>query len=126
MASFEFANSWVPTNSIDIPEIGNFCLEGIDEDQGLHYFLHVRTTMGTASIVWYGPIVPDIELLPSGYQAKFERLKFKDKEMFNWINKWLNDRIKKISSARLIEESTFQENFRDLSSYIDAYSNEVY
>ena len=126
MASFDFANAWTPTNSIDIPEIGNFYLEGIDEENGLYYYLMIKTSLGTASIMWFGPIVPDVELLPSGYESKFERMSFNDKKVQNWISKWLNDKEKQITAAYVIDEDKFMKNFRNLEIYMKSYSDEVY
>ena len=80
MSTFEFANEWVPTNSIDIPEIGNFYLEAIDEENLMYYYLMIKSSLGTASVMSYGPVVPDVQLLPDKYQVSFERLSFKEKK----------------------------------------------
>lgn len=126
MPEFEFANEWKPTNSIDIDNIGNFCLEAIDEEDGFYYYLMVKTTLGTSTIISYGPVVPDVELLPDNYNINFQRLQFNDKKMNIWISKWLNDRMKKITGAYIIEEKIFKDNFKDILGYIENYSNEVY
>lgn len=126
MATFDFANELRPTNSIEIPEIGNFCLEAINEDDGLYYYLLVKTSLGTSSIMHYGPVVPDVNLIPSGYSTNFERQKFNDKKINLWISKWLNDKNKKITAAYIIDETKIFDNFRDLSSYMKNYSDEVY
>lgn len=126
MATFDFANAWTPTNSIEIPEIGNFFLEGVDEENGLYYYLMVKTTLGTTSIMSYGPIVPDVALLPTTYQARFERIAFTEKKIKLWINKWLNDKEKNITAAYIIDQDKFVYNFRDLEGYMLNYSDEVY
>ena len=51
MPVFDFANERQPTNSIDIPDIGNFFLETIDEDNMFYYYLMVKTGLGTSSIL---------------------------------------------------------------------------
>lgn len=126
MQTFDFANEWKATNSIDIDDIGNFSLEAINENDGFYYYLMVKTTLGTASIVSYGPIIPDVKLLPSGYNVNFERLNFNDKKMMMWINKWLNDRNKKITAAYIISDDDFKSNYVDIKEYIDNYSDEVF
>lgn len=126
MTTFDFANTWTATNSIDIPEIGNFYLEAIDEKNGLYYYLMIKTSLGTASVMWFGPVVPDVELLPSGYTAKFERMPFNDKKVKNWINKWLNEREKQITAAYVIDEDKFMSSFRNLDVYMKSYCDEVY
>ena len=126
MATFDFANEWTPTNSVEIPDMGNFYLEAIDEENTEYYYLMVKTTLGTASIMWYGPLVPDVTLLPSGYEAKFERMPFNQEKIKGWISKWLNDRTKKITAAYIIDDQKFYQNFRDLQEYMLSYSDEVY
>lgn len=126
MATFEFANEWRPTNSIDIPELGNFFLEAINEEETYYYYLSVRSSLGTSTIVWYGPVVPDVERLPAGYQIEFERFPFGDKKMIAWITKWLNDKVKKITGAYLIDQNKFKENYRDVMKYVTEYNDEVY
>ena len=126
MQTFDFANERKATNSIDIDNIGDFCLEAINEDDNYYFYLMVKTTLGVASVACYGPIVPDVELLPSGYTARFERFDFNDKKMSLWISKWLNDRSKNITAAYIVEEKDFKNNYRDLKDYIDSYSDEVY
>lgn len=126
MATIEFANEWKATNSIDIDELGNFYLEAINEDEGFYYYLMVKSTLGTSSIMWYGPIVPDVQLLPPGYSTHLERMQFNDKKMNLWLNKWINDRMKGITAAYLTDQKTFKESYRDLLTYMDSYSDEVY
>lgn len=123
---FDFANELKATNFIDIDNIGNFALEAINEDDGFYYYLLVKTSLGTATVTHYGPIVPDINRLPDNYSVNFERLKFNDKKMMMWINKWLNDKNRHITAAYIIEENQFKENYKDIKEYIENYGDEVY
>lgn len=126
MATIEFANEFVPQNLIDIPELGNFALEGINEKDGLYYYLLVKTSMGTSSIFSFGPIVPDVELLPENYSFTYQRIPFKDTKMKMIITKWLNDFKRKITTANVISEAEFIDNIKDIKLYINTYGNEVY
>ena len=126
MSTFEFANEWVPTNSIDIPEIGNFYLEAIDEENLMYYYLMIKSSLGTASVMSYGPVVPDVQLLPDKYQVSFERLSFNDKKIAGLISEWLNDKSKGITAAYIIDQNKFFDNYRDLKEYMNSYSDEVY
>ena len=126
MPIFDFAQELKATNSIDIDNIGNFYLEAINEDDGFCYYLSVKTTLGTSSILYYGPVVPDLDILPDNYSVIFQRLPFNDKKMFFWVNKWLNDHSRKITTATLIDENEFFTEYKDLKSYMEKYSDEVY
>ena len=123
---FDFANELKATNFIDIDNIGNFALEAVNEDDGFYYYLLVKTSLGTATIAYYGPIIPDLDKLPDHYSVNFERLLFNDKKMFMWINKWLNDKVKHITAAYIIDEDQFKANYKDVKEYIENYGDEVY
>lgn len=126
MTSIEFDNEFVPQNIIDIPELGNFALEGINEKDGLYYYLLVKTSLGTSSIFTFGPIIPDVDLLPENYSFNYQRIPFKDTKMKMFVSKWLNDFKRKISIANIISEEDFISNIKDLKLYINTYSDEVY
>lgn len=122
----KFANEWMPTSSIDIPDLGQFYLEAIDGKNQLYYYLMVKTTMGTCSIMSYGPIVPDVKLLPNGYSSWFQRREFSQKQLTTLIDRWLNDKYKNIAEAKLITEDEFYKNYVDVGNYMQLYSDEVY
>ena len=61
MLRVQFNNQYVPQNTLEIESVGNVCIEGIDMDDGLYYYLLIKTLMGTSSIFQYGPVVPDMK-----------------------------------------------------------------
>lgn len=126
MPLIEFANKYVPQNTIDIPELGNFALEAINEDDGFYYYLLIKTKLGTSSVVSFGPIIPDIKLLPDNYVASYQKIQFKDVKMKIFVDKWLNDTKKKITTASVITEDELLNNYRDIKTYIESYSEELY
>lgn len=123
---FDFANELKATNFIDIDNIGNFALEAINEDDGFYYYLLTKTTLGTSTIIHYGPVIPDINRLPDNYSINFERVKFNDKKIVMWINKWLNDKFRHITSAYIIDENQFKDNYKDVKEYIENYGDDIY
>lgn len=118
MSSFDFDKVWSANNFVDIEDIGNFYLEGINEKDGLYYYLMMKTELGTTSIMSYGPIVPDVQLIPDGYTCSLNKIQFNEKKIKLWISKWLNDRQKKITGANLLDENDFYSNFRHLDDYM--------
>lgn len=126
MLKFEFDNQYVPQNFIEIENIGNVCIEAINETDGLFYYLLIKTSLGTTSIFEYGPVIPDIDKLFDNYNVSFNREQYNEKKLKIFISKWLNDRMKKITTANIIEEKTFLDNYKDICYTIKDYSNEVY
>ena len=115
----------MPQNLIEIDEIGEFALEAWN-DEGLYYYMIIRTLLGVCSVTTCGPIVPDIDLLPSGYTVSFNRIPYKEDKLCKTINLFLNDRIRKITGAKIIEINEAIEQFRDIKEYLRNYTEETF
>ena len=121
--TFEFNQQLMPQNLIDIENIGDFALEGIN-DEGNFYYLIVRTTLGITTLASCGPVVPDVNLLPSGYCTYISRMQYKEDKVAKQINIWLNDKSKALTKASLIEIEDALDQFRDLGEYMRNYSED--
>lgn len=121
-SNFKFNNQLTPQNTIDIENVGNCCIQGIDEDSMFYYYLKIVTQMGNTEIFSYGPIIPDIDELPDIYSFTYQKMKYNDKRMIVFINKWLNDKFKHITTAEEIGESLFEKDIVDFRKYLGKYS----
>lgn len=126
MLRVEFNNQYVPQNILEIESVGNVCIEAINENDGLFYYLLIKTSLGTTSIFEYGPVIPDIDKLYDNYLVSFNRMQYNEKKLNMFIIKWLNDRMKKITAANIIEEKVFLDNYKDIAYTIENYGAEVY
>lgn len=126
MLRVEFNNQYVPQNILEIESVGNVCIEAINENDGLFYYLLIKTSLGTTSIFEYGPVIPDIDKLYDNYLVSFNRMQYNEKKLNMFIIKWLNDRMKKITTANIIEEKVFLDNYKDIAYTIENYGVEVY
>lgn len=126
MLTIEFDNQYTPQNFIEIESVGNVCIEAINEDDGLYYYLLIKTSLGTTSIFEYGPVIPDIDKLFDSYVVSFDRMSYNEKKLSLFLRKWLNDRKKNITAAYVIDESKFLDNYKDITYTIKNYSKEVY
>lgn len=126
MLRVEFNNQYVPQNILEIESVGNVCIEAINENDGLFYYLLIKTSLGTTSIFEYGPVIPDINKLYDNYLVSFNRMQYNEKKLNMFIIKWLNDRMKKITTANIIEEKVFLDNYKDIAYTIENYGAEVY
>lgn len=121
--TFEFNQQLMPQNLIDIDNIGEFALEG-SNDQGVFWYLVVRTLLGVTTIAECGPVVPDVILLPTGYSSSITRMEYKEKKLNTLITKWLNDFSKKLTDAHLIDVDSALDQFRDVGDYMRNYSED--
>ena len=126
MLTIEFDNQYTPQNFIEIESVGNVCIEAINEDDGLYYYLLIKTSLGTTSIFEYGPVIPDIDKLFDSYVVSFDRMSYNEKKLSLFLRKWLNDRKRNITAAYVIDESKFLDNYKDIAYTIKNYSMEVY
>lgn len=124
MPTFEFNQQLMPQSVIDINEVGQFAIEGVNEE-GLFWYLIVRTSLGTTTLAQCGPVVPDVDFLPDGYCCSLTRMPYKEAKLEKTINSWLNDG-KKLTEAHSVEIADAIAQFRDLKSYLENYSDEVY
>lgn len=126
MFKIEFNNQYVPQNILDIESVGNACIEAINEDDGLFYYLLIKTSLGTTSIFEYGPVIPGIDKLYDIYNISFTRMQYNEKKLRLFLIKWLNDKVKKITKASIIDEQVFLDNYKDIVYTINEYGGQIY
>lgn len=124
-ATFEYDQELQFMSSIDIEDLGNFAIEA-NNDEGMFWYLIVRTSLGTVTTATCGPVIPDVELLPSGFSQSLFKSPFKEDKLAKSISLFLNDRGKKIVKAVEIPIDEAIRQFRDLGEYLENYSEETY
>lgn len=121
----EFNQQLMPQNVINVEELGQFAIEAWN-DEGYYYYLIIRTLLGTTSIASCGPVIPDVEMLPSGFTMNLDKVPYKEDKLTRTVTMWLNDRSKKITNAKTIEIPEAIEQFRDLKEYLKTYSEDTF
>lgn len=122
---FEFDQELMPQALIEIPEIGQFGLEA-SNDEGYFYYLIVRTLLGTTTIATCGPIIPDIEILPSGFSMSLVKMPYREDKLSKTISFFLNDKSKKLTEAKLIDIDEAINQFRELKDYLKNFREETF
>lgn len=122
---FEFNQQLMPQNLVEIEEIGQFGLEGWNSE-GYYWYLIIRTCLGTATVATCGPVVPDIELLPSGFKMTLDKMPYKEEKLAKTISYFLNDRSKCLTEARVIPIDEAISQFRELKDYLINFSEETF
>ncbi len=123
MITFEFNQQLMPQSLIDVENIGDFAIEA-SNDEGVFWYLIVKTSLGVTTMVSCGPVVPDVNLLPSGYCTYLSRIDYKEDKLIKQINMWLNDRSKKLTSASIVDIEDALDQFRDVGEYMRNYSED--
>lgn len=114
---FEFDNQLTPQNLIDVNDIGQCCIECVNKE-GSYYYIVIKTSLGTTTIVTCGPVDIDLDTLPNGYTTSLKRMDYKEDKIAKEIKFFLNDRTKKIVEAKEVSLEEALNNFRDLATYL--------
>lgn len=122
---FEFDQQLAYMSNIDIENIGDCAIEA-NNDDGFFWYLIVKTSLGTSTICTCGPVVPDVDLLPSGFSQSLNRMPYKEDKLVKTISLFLNDRGKKITKAIAIPIEDAAAQFRDLSDYVERLDEGLY
>lgn len=114
---FEFNNELKAQNKINIDNIGSFALEACNENGAFFYYV-VQSIMGQCIIASCGPIVPDIDAIPSGFCINLYKMIYNETKLGKAINLFLNDKYKQITAAQEITIEDAIEQFRDIKDYL--------
>lgn len=120
MSQIDYFHTFSPQKAIEIKDIGNCAIEGVNDD-GLYFYMVVTAVRGEATIATCGPVIPDLTELPDGYKSSLDRLKYNPRKLLGTIYKWLNGakgkKIKPISQAREITKVEALKQFRNIYDY---------
>ncbi len=107
---------------LEIEDIGNCCVRASNAEWGTYYLI-IKTIRGQSYCLEYGPVVPDIPLLPKTFQVSYGICKFNEKLLYKKIFGFLNDPKKQIVDAE-VEPDSFnaKEDFPDIFELYDKIS----
>lgn len=121
---FDFNRQLFAMNQLEIPEMGSCAIQA-SNDNGYCYYLVIKTFIGQTVVATCGPILPDIEQIPSGFTVSLTRQSFSEDKLFKLISAFLNDKYHAITDAKVIEFDEAINNFRDLKDYLLTISEET-
>ena len=87
-ASYDYNTQTVLMSSIDVEDIGNCVLEAVDQN-GCYHYLIVSTANGYSKVVEWGPVIPDVDIVPSGYKSAYSYMSYSDSKIGGIIRKWV-------------------------------------
>ena len=99
--TFEYLQRVVVEGELEVDNIGD-CVLQANDDLGNEYYLIVKTLLGTTEIIEYGPLVPDLSILPANYNIKYSRAEYNQGKIERAIDKFLNDGKRSITQAKVV------------------------
>jgi hypothetical protein len=85
---FEYSVQRTFTEAIDVVDIGNTALKctGSSLDD---YYIVLKTIMGKTSIIKFGPVCPDIEILLNDFTVTYKKMDYKESGICKEIDKFI-------------------------------------
>lgn len=115
---FDFNQERVAQSSLDVEDVGNVCIEGVNEE-GYFSYIIVKTSFGKTNIFTFGPIIPDLDQLVKNFSFNYTSMTYNQGKIVKLLFAWLNDN-KKLTSAKIIEED---EALTALPNFVNCISN---
>lgn len=121
--AFKYNYLMTATGILEVDNMGQ-CAVKASNALGEEYYLIVRTSLGKTCVFTYGPIMPDIEILPPHISCVIDRFDYSEKKIKAYIARWLEDVKKNITKAEEVEDTEIFECCRDLIDYMKGYKIE--
>ena len=86
--TFSYNGTVTYNDSLYLESLGNVSLEATDT-VGRSFFLVIRTALGEASCLEFGPVYKGEELLPDDMTIHFKRIEYSENELIKIITKFL-------------------------------------
>jgi hypothetical protein len=115
---FEYAVQRTFNESVDVVDIGNAALKCVGSKLD-EYYIILKTVMGKVSILKFGPVCPDIEVLQNDFSVSYKKIDYKEQAIFKEVDKFINDFRKEITSVEEITEYEASQAFPDIHNQFD-------
>ena len=116
---FEFAVQRTFNESVDVVDIGNTALRCTNHRLDTYYLI-IKTVLGKAHIIKFGPVEPDIDLLLNDFSVDYKKIDYKESIICREIDKFINDFKKEINT---VEEITEYEAWQDFPAIQQLFEN---
>lgn len=116
---FEYSVQKTFSQSIDVVDMGNTalrCTNKLKDD----YYIITKTIMGKTSIIRFGPVCSDIDVLINDFSVEYKKIDYKELAIFKEISKFINDFKKEID---IVEEVTELEAWKDFPAIQQLFEN---
>ena len=115
---FEYSVQRTFNESIDVVDIGNTALRctGSNLDD---YYIILKTILGKTSILKFGPVTPDLEMLTNDFSVSYKKIDYKESTINKEIDKFINDYKKEITQVEEITDYEAWEAFPAVQQWFE-------
>lgn len=115
---FEFSVQKTFTQSIDIVDMGNTALRCTNPHME-NFYIIIKTVLGKTSILKFGPVCPDLDILLEDFSVMYKKLDYKETAIFKEIDKFINDFKKSIETVEEITEYEAWKEFPNIQQFFE-------
>jgi hypothetical protein len=115
---FEFSVQKTFNQSIDIVDMGNTALRCTNKQLD-NYYIITKTVFGKTSILKFGPVCPDINVLINDFSVSYKKIDYKENLLHKEIDKFLNDYKKDIDTVEEVTEFEVWQDFPEVKQYFE-------
>ena len=105
--------------TIEIDDIGNCCLLSRNELEEERYLI-IQSILGETTVVYYGPIVPCIDILPTKISYTYSRFDFDERKIIKTINTFMTD----ATHVELCKLDYIREHVKNMIELIEDFPEE--
>jgi hypothetical protein len=115
---FEYSIQKTFNESIDVVDIGNTALKCVGSKYD-EYYIILKTVMGKVSIIKFGPVTPDIEVLINDFTVSYKKIDYKEMAIHKEVDKFINDFRKEITAVEEVTEYEAWQAFPAVQQYFE-------
>ena len=102
--SFDYLYTTSAMSSVEVKDIGNTLIQAFN-DNGLEWFLYIKTLMGETVVKIFGPFhVQDETYFPYGFVYTLSKFDYNEKKLLKIIDNFINDPKKNITQVLVDNE----------------------
>ena len=115
---FEFSVQKTFEQSIDVVDVGNTVLKCTNKQMD-NYYIITKTVYGKTSIIKFGPVCSDLDVLIDEFSVSYKKIDYKETLLSREISKFLNDFKKDIDAVEEITEFEAWQDFPQVQQYFE-------
>lgn len=104
---FEYLQRITVEGQLDVDNIGD-CTLLARNDFGEEFYLIIKTELGWTEVIEWGPVAPDIGLLPTTVSITYNRFEYNEYRLEKLIDKFLNNPKRGITQAQITDLETIR------------------
>ena len=111
---FEYLATKQYLDAIDIEDIGNVCLNALN-DFGDEYFLSIQTRLGWTEVKEFGPCTVDSNISSNYFNLLYIKYEYNENKIIKTIEKFINNDKRNITQIFFIDRKALLDRLKNVN-----------